>query len=139
MIKVENVLKYYGEKEARRAVLDGVSLNIKDGEYVVILGASGSGKSTLLNVVGGLEKPDGGKVFYGDCEITALNDKQLTQFRRDNVGFVFQQYYLLPNMNVDKNVKMGANLAANSDYKQIIEAVGLGDKLRTYPYHMSCG
>ncbi len=139
MIKVENVLKYYGEKEARRAVLDGVSLNIKDGEYVVILGASGSGKSTLLNVVGGLEKPDGGKVFYGDCEITALNDKQLTQFRRDNVGFVFQQYYLLPNMNVDKNVKMGANLAANSDYKQIIEAVGLGDKLRKYPHQMSGG
>lgn len=139
MIKVENVLKNYGENEAKRAVLDGVSLNIKDGEYVVILGASGSGKSTLLNVVGGLEKPDGGKVFYGDCEITALNDKQLTQFRRDNVGFVFQQYYLLPNMNVDKNVKMGANLAANSDYKQIIEAVGLGDKLRKYPHQMSGG
>lgn len=139
MIKVENILKYYGENEARRAVLDGVSLNIKDGEYVVILGASGSGKSTLLNVVGGLEKPDGGKVVYGDCEITALNDKQLTRFRRDNVGFVFQQYYLLPNMNVDKNVKMGANLAANSDYKKIIEAVGLGDKLRKYPHQMSGG
>lgn len=139
MIKVENVSKYYGENEARRAVLDGVSLEIKDGEYVVILGASGSGKSTLLNVVGGLEKPEGGKVFYGENEITALNDKQLTQFRRDNVGFVFQQYYLLPNMNVDKNVKMGANLAANADYKEIIEAVGLGDKLRKYPHQMSGG
>lgn len=139
MIKVENVLKYYGENEARRAVLDGVSLNINDGEYVVILGASGSGKSTLLNVVGGLEKPDGGNVYYGDCDITELSDKQLTEFRRDKVGFVFQKYYLLPNMNVDKNVKMGANLAANADYKEIIEAVGLGDKLRKYPHQMSGG
>ena len=139
MIKVENVSKYYGENEARRAVLDGVSLNINDGEYVVILGASGSGKSTLLNIVGGLENPDTGKVYYGDNEITALNDKQLTEFRRENVGFVFQQYYLLPNLNVDKNVKMGANLSANSDYKSIIEAVGLGDKLRKYPHQMSGG
>lgn len=139
MIKVENVFKYYGENEAKRAVLDGVSLTISDGEYVVILGASGSGKSTLLNVMGGLEKPDGGKVFYGENEITALSDKQLTAFRRDNVGFVFQQYYLLPNMNVDKNVKMGANLASNADYKQIIEAVGLGDKMNKYPHQMSGG
>ena len=139
MIKVENVCKYYGENEARRAVLDGVNLNISDGEYVVILGASGSGKSTLLNIVGGLEKPDNGKVYYGDKDITALNDKQLTEFRRENVGFVFQQYYLLPNLNVDKNVKMGANLSANGDYKSIIEAVGLGDKLRKYPHQMSGG
>lgn len=139
MIKVQNVIKYYGENEARRAVLDGVSLNIEDGEYVVILGASGSGKSTLLNIVGGLEMPDGGKVFYGDSEITALSDKRLTEFRRDNVGFVFQQYYLLPNMNVDKNVKMGANLASNTEYKSIIQAVGLGDKLRKYPHQMSGG
>ncbi len=139
MIKAENVYKYFGENEAKRAVLDGVSVNISDGEYVVILGASGSGKSTLLNIIGGLDKPDGGKVFYGNSDITALSDKQLTSFRRDNVGFVFQQYYLLPNMNVEKNVKMGANLSSNADYKQIIEAVGLGDKMNKYPHQISGG
>lgn len=139
MIKVDNVFKYYGENEAKRAVLDGVSLQIKDGEYVVILGASGSGKSTLLNIVGCLEKPDGGSVCYGESDISSFTDKQLTAFRRDNIGFVFQQYYLLPNLNVDKNVKMGASLAANTDYKSIIEAVGLGDKLNKYPHQMSGG
>lgn len=139
MIKVDNVFKYYGENEARRAVLDGVSLNIADGEYVVILGASGSGKSTLLNIVGGLEKPDSGNVYYEDIDITALNDKQTTEFRRKAIGFVFQQYYLLPNLNVENNVKMGANLADGSDYKSIISAVGLGDKLHKYPHQLSGG
>ena len=139
MIKVGNVCKYYGENEAKRVVLDNVSLNIKDGEYVVILGASGSGKSTLLNIVGGLEKPDGGNVMYGDNNISVLNDKQLTKFRRNTIGFVFQQYYLLPNLNVGKNVKMGANLTDNGDYKAIIAAVGLGDKLNKYPHQLSGG
>lgn len=139
MIKVENVNKFYGLGDSRQHVLKDVSLSVNDGEYVVILGASGSGKSTLLNVMGGLEKADGGKVFYGEREISALNDKQLTEFRRDKVGFVFQQYYLLPDMNVDKNVRMGAELAGNTEYKPIIEALGLGEKLKKYPRQLSGG
>ena len=139
MIRVDNIYKYYGENEARRAVLDGVSLTVEEGEYTVILGASGSGKSTLLNIMGGLEMPDKGTVYYNDTPISGLNDKKLTSFRRNKVGFVFQQYYLLPNLNVEKNVKMGANLADNGDYKEIIEAVGLGDKLRKYPHQLSGG
>ncbi|MDE6373285.1 MAG: ATP-binding cassette domain-containing protein, partial [Clostridia bacterium] len=78
-------------------------------------------------------------VFYADREITALSDRELTAFRREKVGFVFQQYYLLPDMTVDKNVRMGADLAANKDYKQIIEAMGLSEKLNKYPRQLSGG
>lgn len=139
MIKAEGVKKFYGTAESKREVLKGVDLTVGDGEYLVILGASGSGKSTLLNVLGGLERADGGKVFYGDEEISALNDRQLTEFRKRTVGFVFQQYYLLPDMTVDKNVRLGADLSGNTDYRKIIEAVGLGDKLNKYPSQLSGG
>lgn len=107
MIKVKDVQKYYGENESRFLVLKGISLSIDSGDFVVILGASGSGKSTLLNIMSGLEHPDGGAVLYDDIDITALPDRELTEFRKDNIGFIFQQYYLLPNMDIEKNVKMG--------------------------------
>lgn len=139
MIKVENIIKSYGSEEARFQVLQGISLEIRDGDFVVILGASGSGKSTFLNVISGLERPDSGKVIYDGLDVTALPDRELTTFRRENVGFIFQQYYLLPNMDIDRNVKMGADLAGNKDYKAIIEAVGLGEKLRKYPGELSGG
>ncbi len=135
MIEVKNIIKSYG----RTRVLHGISLEIKDKDFVVILGASGSGKSTLLNVISGLERPDSGKVLYDGRDITEFSDSELTAFRRDTVGFIFQQYYLLPNMDVSKNVKMGADLAGNSDYRTVIEAVGLGDKLHKYPGELSGG
>ena len=139
MIRIENVKKSYGTADNRQQILKGIDLTVNDGEFVVILGASGSGKSTLMNVVSGLERPDEGKIYYDDREITALNDKQLTLFRRDEVGFVFQQYYLLPDMTVDKNVRMGADLAKNKDYRNIIEAIGLKDKWHKYPRQLSGG
>ena len=139
MIKVKNIKKFYGNKESRFQVLRGISLDINDGDFVVILGASGSGKSTLLNVISGLECPDSGEVFYDRTDITALSDNELTAFRKENVGFIFQQYYLLPNMDVDRNVKMGADLAGNKDYKEVIEAVVLGEKLHKYPSELSGG
>jgi len=139
MIEVKDIIKSYGNGESRFQVLRGISLEIKDGDFVVVLGASGSGKSTFLNVVSGLERPDGGKVFYDTTDITTLSDNELTSFRKRNVGFIFQQYYLLPNMDVDKNVKMGADLAGNKDYKTVIEAVGLGEKLHKYPGELSGG
>ena len=139
MIQVKEIHKSFGGKENQFEVLKGISLNIADGDFVVLLGASGSGKSTLLNVISGLERPDSGTVAYDDTEITALNDEKLTGFRKENVGFIFQQYYLLPNLNVDKNVKMGADLIGNRDYKKIIEAVGLGEKLGKYPHELSGG
>ncbi|MDE7045944.1 MAG: ABC transporter ATP-binding protein [Acetatifactor sp.] len=139
MIEVKNLTKFYGNGESRFQVLKGISLRIEDGDFLVILGASGSGKSTLLNAVSGLERPDGGNIFYDAEDITTLSDSGLTEFRRENVGFIFQQYYLLPNLNVDKNVRMGADLAGNRDYREVIEAVGLADKLFKYPEELSGG
>ena len=139
MITIENITKSYGSGAAQNQVLKGISADIKDGDYVVILGASGSGKSTFLNVVSGLESADSGSVKYDGKDITKLSDKKLTKFRKDNIGFIFQQYYLLPNMTVEKNVRMGADLSGNSNYKEMIEAVGLGDKLSSYPSELSGG
>lgn len=139
MIEVKEISKFYGNGESRFQVLKDVSLNIEDGDFAVILGASGSGKSTLLNVVSGLESPDGGQVIYNGVNISEFTDAQLTEFRRKNIGFIFQQYYLLPEMNVAKNVKMGADLAGNKDYLSIIEAVGLKDKIKKYPGELSGG
>lgn len=139
MIEVKEVTKSFGNKENALPVLKGVSLKIEEGDFAVILGASGSGKSTFLNVISGLERPDSGEVLYGEQDITALSDRELTQFRRKNIGFIFQQYYLLPNMSVDKNVKMGADLAGNREYRAVIRAVGLGEKLRKYPSELSGG
>lgn len=139
MIKVENVRKSYGSRENPVPVLKGISMTVEDHDFIVILGASGSGKSTLLNIISGLEKPDEGKVIYDGTDIGALSEAQLTGFRKENVGFIFQQYYLLPNLNVDKNVKMGADLAGNKEYRNMLEAVGLGEKLDKYPHELSGG
>lgn len=139
MIEVKKIKKSYGTGESRTEVLKGIDLQIKSGDFVVILGASGSGKSTLLNCLSGLERVDKGSVEYDGLNIAELSDKDLTAFRKDNVGFIFQQYYLLPDMTVEKNVRMGADLADNKDYKEIIAAVGLSDKLRKYPSELSGG
>lgn len=137
MIKAENLEKSY--KNGTVKVLKSVSLTVNDGEFVVITGASGSGKSTLMSVLSGLEKPDCGSIVYDGQEITALNDKQLTEFRRREIGFIFQQYYLLSHLSVDKNVRMGADLAGNKNYREIIEKVGLTDKLKSRPSELSGG
>lgn len=139
MIKLENVRKHYGTGESKNEVLKGVSLAIADGDFTVILGTSGSGKSTLLNIASGLEPADSGHIRYGKADLTSMTDKELTNFRKENVGYIFQQYFLLPNLTVDKNVKMGADLAGNRQYQKIIDAVGLGSKLHKYPHELSGG
>lgn len=139
MIEAKKVTKFYGSGESRFQVLKGISLKIMDGDFVVISGASGSGKSTLLNVLSGLEYPEDGEIVYDGNDITKLSDSRLTEFRKENIGFIFQQYYLLPDMDVAGNVKMGADLAANRDYQKMIEAVGLGNKLHKYPGELSGG
>ena len=132
MIEIKNITKYYGKGESRFKALDAVSMNIKDGEFLVILGASGSGKSTFLNVISGLETIDDGEVIYNEQHLEKMNEKELTKFRRDNVAFIFQQYYLLPHLSVEKNVKMGADLGGK-EYLKYIEAVGLMDKRKKHP------
>lgn len=135
MIRLKGIRKSYNGRE----VLKGIDLEVADQDYLVILGASGSGKSTLLNVLSGLEKPDSGHVYYGEEDLSQLTEGQLTVFRRAQIAFIFQQYFLLPNLTVEQNVKMGANLAGNQDYIRILEALGLGDKLQHYPSQLSGG
>lgn len=139
MIKIENVHKSYGTGESRNEVLKGVSLAIEDGDFVVILGTSGSGKSTLLNVISGLEPADEGEICYDARNLSSMTDKDLTKFRKECIGYVFQQYFLLPNLSVDKNVKMGADLIGNKEYRGIIDAIGLKDKRGKYPHELSGG
>ena len=139
MIKIDKLTKYYGKNESRFKVLDEVSLTIENGEFVVILGASGSGKSTLLNVMSGLESIDEGSVSYDDYHLESMKEKELTKFRKENTAFIFQQYYLLPHLNVEKNVRMGADLANNKDILPYIEAVGLADKRKKFPSELSGG
>lgn len=135
MIRLKEICKSYNGRE----VLKGINLEIADRDYLVILGASGSGKSTLLNVLSGLEKPDSGHVYFGEEDLSQLTEAQLTAFRQAQIAFIFQQYFLLPNLTVEQNVKMGANLAGNQDYVRILEALGLGDKLQHYPSQLSGG
>lgn len=135
MIELKGVRKSYGANE----VLKGIDLRIEEQDYLVILGASGSGKSTLLNILSGLEKPDQGEVLYDGENIASLSESQLTKFRKDQVAFIFQQYYLLQELTVVQNVKMGAHLAKNQDYLPIIEEMGLKEKIHQYPSELSGG
>ena len=135
MIIAKDIKKKYNDQE----VLRGIDLKIDKNEFVVILGASGSGKSTLLNILSGLEKSDSGEVVYDNESISDYSEKQLTKFRKEKIGFVFQQYYLLNNLTVEQNVKVGANLANNKEYVDIIKDLGLEDKLSKYPNELSGG
>ena len=139
MITISNITKAYGTGSNKADILKGISLEISGGDFAVILGTSGSGKSTLLNVISGLERPDSGNIKYGDTDIAKLSETELTRFRKENIGFIFQQYYLLPNMTVEKNVRMGADLTDNKDYNEIIKAVGLDGKQEKYPNELSGG
>ena len=135
MIIAKDIKKKYNDQE----VLRGIDLKIDKNEFVVILGASGSGKSTLLNILSGLEKSDSGEVVYDNESISDYSEKQLTKFRKEKIGFVFQQYYLLNNLTVEQNVKVGANLANNKEYVDIIKELGLEDRLSKYPNELSGG
>lgn len=139
MIKVKSVHKAYGTDNSRNEILKGISMDIEDRDFVVILGASGSGKSTLLHVISGLESADEGDVFYDEKNIAVMPEDERTKFRKEYIGYIFQQYFLLPNLNVEKNVKMGAELAGNKEYRKIITAVGLKGSEKKYPHELSGG
>ncbi len=139
MIRAKQIIKSYGTSQNAYPVLKGIDVDIPEGTFMVILGASGSGKSTLLHILSGLECPDSGSVIYQNQDITQLSDQERTAFRKDTVGFIFQQYHLLPHLTVEKNVQMGADLVKNSAYHELIEAVGLQDKIKSYPSELSGG
>ena len=139
MLEIKNVYKEYENGDEPLVVLNNVSLKINDGEFVVVLGPSGSGKSTLLNAISGLTNVKSGSIIYDGKDITKLNDKELTLFRREYTSFVFQSYYLMPTLTVMQNVRMGGNLVNNKNLQEIIEKVGLVGKENKLPSELSGG
>lgn len=126
--------------EVQVHALRGVSLELRDHEFVVLLGASGSGKSTLLNILGGLDRPTSGTVFYLDQELTAGDDAKLTKYRRENVGFVFQFYNLIPSLTARENVELITEIAAAPmDALDALEMVRLKDRANHFPAQLSGG
>lgn len=132
--------KTYQTGEQTVYALRGVDIEIERGEILVLLGPSGSGKSTLLNIIGGLDRPTQGALFYKDTELTALDDKGLTGFRRDAVGFIFQFYNLIPSLTAEENVRLVTDIAVSPmDAVRALALVGLADRRDHYPAQLSGG
>lgn len=143
ILEAENLCKIYGSGESEVRALDNVSLQIEDGEFLAIIGTSGSGKSTLLNMLGGLDRPTSGSVTVSGKEIFSMSDEELTIFRRRNIGFVFQNYNLVPILNVYENIVLPIELDGSEIDKSyvdnIITTLGLEKKLMAMPNQLSGG
>lgn len=140
MIKVEHVNKSYKTSDVSVHALKDVNLTIEQGEIVVLLGPSGSGKSTLLNVLSGLDEVTSGVIKIHDQEITALKEHDKTLFRRKHLGFVFQQYNLLPSLSIKENIEIGAKLSIDAyNIDEIAAFVSIQDQLHKYPHQLSGG
>ena len=135
--------KYYGEEPNITRALDGVNFSVDEGEFVAVVGTSGSGKSTLLHMMGGLDTPTSGSVFVRDKDLSKMNDEQLTIFRRRNIGFIFQNYNLVPILNVYENIVLPVELDGDTVDQQfmdtIVSMLGLDDKLNNMPDQLSGG
>lgn len=132
--------KVYRTGDTEVQALRGVDLAIAPGEMVVLLGPSGSGKSTLLNIIGGLDRPTNGELWYHDLELTGLGDRHLTEFRRDRVGFIFQFYNLIPSLTAEENVRLVTDIARDPmDAMEALDMVGLADRAGHYPAQLSGG
>ncbi len=143
ILKTEELEKTYGEGDTLVRALDKVNLSVEKGEFVAIVGTSGSGKSTLLHMLGGLDRPTAGKVYVDGKDIFALNDEELTIFRRRKIGFVFQAYNLIPTMNVYDNIVLPIGLDGNKPdtgyVDSIIETLGLSEKRKNMAPNLSGG
>lgn len=143
ILKTEKLKKYYDENINLVKALDGVDLEIKKGEFVSIVGTSGSGKSTLLHMLGGLDRATEGKVYVDDKDIFSMNDDELTVFRRRNIGFIFQNYNLVPILNVYENIVLPIELDGNKidtyHLDNIIKTLGLSEKINNLPNNLSGG
>ncbi|WP_200797166.1 ABC transporter ATP-binding protein [Microbulbifer donghaiensis] len=138
--RAEQLTKFYGSGESRVYALRGVDLEVPRGEMVVLLGPSGSGKSTLLNILGGLDSPTEGRVYFDSWELTAFDDWHLTKFRREYVGFVFQFYNLIPSLTARENVALVTEIAENPMApERALELVGLGKRMDHFPAQLSGG
>ena len=143
ILETKDLRKVYGSGDTEVRALDGVDLTVEQGEFVAVVGTSGSGKSTLLHMLGGLDRPTGGTVTVDGKELSAMRDEELTIFRRRKIGFVFQNYNLVPVLNVYENIVLPIQLDGNAPDKayveRIIETLGLEAKLQNLPNNLSGG
>lgn len=143
ILQVENLKKYYRMEEHVTKALDGVTLTVEQGEFVAIVGTSGSGKTTLLNMMGGLDVPTSGNVIVRGKALQGMNEEQLTIFRRRNVGFVFQNYNLVPLLTVQENITLPIELDGEeidfSFFQDVVQMLGLENKLNCMPAQLSGG
>ena len=144
-IRLRGLTRSYDEAGSSRLILAAIDLDVMAGEFAVLLGKSGSGKSTLLNLIGGLDRPSGGDVWIGATQVTALSERDLTLFRRENIGYIFQFFNLIPTLNVLENVTLPYELRGRSRRdgekraKELLERVGLADRTSAYPDRLSGG
>ena len=139
-IEINGIKKHYGEGDNRVEVLDRINFSLEKGEFLVLLGPSGSGKSTLLNIIGGIDSADEGYISIGGEKTAEMNEKELTKYRRKHLGYIFQQYNLIPNLNVKENVEVGAFLSENPlDVDDLLKTLGLYEHRHKLPNQLSGG
>lgn len=139
-LQVEGLTKSYSTGDVKTEVLKGISMKLDRGQVGVILGPSGSGKSTLMNIIGGIDRSDSGKVTVNGIDVTGLNDDKLTDYRRENIGFIFQFYNLVPNLTVGENVEVVSNISKSPlNIDEVLKAVGMLDKKYRFPKELSGG
>lgn len=139
-IEISNIKKSYGTDESRVDVLNGISFGVEKGEFCVLLGPSGSGKSTLLNIIGGIDDADGGFISIKGEKIENMKEKTLTDYRRRHLGYIFQMYNLIPNLNIKENVETGAFLSEKPlDVDEILKTLGLYEHRHKLPSQLSGG
>ncbi len=139
-IEINGIKKHFGEGESRVEVLKGIDVSLEKGEFCVLLGPSGSGKSTLLNIIGGIDNADEGYISIGGEKTAEMSEKALTIYRRKHLGYIFQQYNLIPNLNIKENVEVGAFLSDNPlDVDDLLKTLGLYEHRHKLPNQLSGG
>ncbi len=139
-LRIEDLKKSFGEGETRQEVLRGLSFDVEKGEFCVLLGPSGSGKSTLLNIIGGIDSADSGRIYINGDRMEDMNEKALTLYRRRHLGYVFQMYNLIANLNVKENIEVGAYLSESPlDIDELLHTLGLWDHRYKLPNQLSGG
>ena len=140
ILAVRHLVKTYGKEQSLVRALDDVSLDIYAGELLAVLGSSGSGKSTLLNMLGGMDQPDSGSIVFSGTELSKVSDRELTSYRKQHVGFIFQNFNLIPELSALENVDLTADKTEDPKISEhMLELVGLPDKMDAYPSQMSGG
>ena len=139
-LEINQIKKNYGDGESRVEVLKGIDMEIKRGEFCVLLGPSGSGKSTLLNIIGGIEQADSGSIVIDGQKMEDMNEKNLTLYRRNHLGYIFQMYNMIPNLNIRENIEVGGYLSEHPlDTDEILKTLGLYEHRNKLPNQLSGG